>query len=142
MENERETDKINPMSPKVLVTDLDGTLFFPKRHLAMIPKKNVEFLRKWVAAGNRLVLNSSRGEYYAKKIYDRFGIPFDFIGCDGTYVRINGEVVKEATFEPEPFKKLLAVLKRDFRPSVSIGSSKDYPILQSKAHNTLFRTIL
>ena len=63
MENERETDKINPMSPKVLVTDLDGTLFFPKRHLVMIPKKNVEFLRKWVAAGNRLVLNSSRGEY-------------------------------------------------------------------------------
>ena len=129
------------MSGKVLVTDLDGTLFFPKSHVRMIPKQNVEFIRKWVAEGNTIVLNSSRGEYFAKKIYERFGIPFDFIGLDGAYVRAEGKVIKEATFEPEGFKKLLMVLKRDFKPSIFIGSSKDYPILQSKAHNTFLGTL-
>ena len=82
------------MSGKVLVTDLDGTLFFPKSHVRMIPKQNVEFMRKWVAEGNTIVLNSSRGEYFAKKIYERFGIPFDFIGLDGAYVRAEGKVIK------------------------------------------------
>ena len=41
----------------------------------------------------------------------------------------------------ELFKKLLMVLKRDFKPSLFIGSTKDYPILQSKAHNTFFGTL-
>lgn len=132
---------ITPMSGKVLVTDLDGTLFFPKSHVRMIPKSNVEFLKKWVHDGNRIVLNSSRGEYFAKKIFKKFGIPFDFIGCDGCYVRCDDKVIKESTFEPEPFKKLLTTLKRDFNPSVFIGSSKDRPILQAKAYNTFFGTV-
>ena len=33
--------------PKVIATDLDGTLFYPGKIKTIVPKKNAEFLRKW-----------------------------------------------------------------------------------------------
>ena len=37
---------------KVLATDLDGTLFYPKGRKRCIPKKNVKFLQDFIDDGN------------------------------------------------------------------------------------------
>ena len=52
---------------KILVTDLDGTLFYPKKRLGLIGKENLSFLREWVDSGNKLVLASGRNYKDAEK---------------------------------------------------------------------------
>ena len=38
---------------KILVTDLDGTLFYPKDKKAMICKENLDFVRNFIDKGNK-----------------------------------------------------------------------------------------
>lgn len=38
---------------KVIATDLDGTLFYPKRKLHLISKKNKQFLQNALESGKR-----------------------------------------------------------------------------------------
>ena len=45
---------------KVIATDLDGTLFYPKRRVRMIKSKSLKFLRRHIDNGGRLVLVSGR----------------------------------------------------------------------------------
>ena len=81
---------------KLLATDLDGTLFFPKRRTHLIPSRNKKFLRKFVAQGGKVVLVSSRGDAFLDRTVKRIGVPIDYIGTDGTLVKIDGKVVREA----------------------------------------------
>ena len=53
---------------KLLAVDLDGTLFYPKQVTHRISKKNVAFLRKWIDAGNKVVLVSSRSNDFTNKL--------------------------------------------------------------------------
>ena len=55
---------------KLLAIDLDGTLFYPRRVRKCICKKNVIFLRKWIDAGNKLVLVTSRSTQFTAKLKD------------------------------------------------------------------------
>ena len=66
-------------SMKVLATDLDGTLFYPRSKTRCISKKNVKFLRKWIDAGNKLVLVTSRSAEFCKRLEDEIDRPFDLI---------------------------------------------------------------
>ena len=63
---------------KLLAIDLDGTLFYPKRIRKCICKKNVEFLRKWIDEGNKLVLVTSRSTQFTAKLKDEIQRPVDF----------------------------------------------------------------
>ena len=53
---------------KVLACDLDGTLFYPRQVGRCISRKNVRFLRRWIDAGNRVVLISSRSQKLKKSL--------------------------------------------------------------------------
>ena len=53
---------------KVIATDLDGTLFYPKKRLRLIPKKNKEFLTRFASNGGKVVVVSSRGFNFASKL--------------------------------------------------------------------------
>ena len=59
---------INTRMGKLLAVDLDGTLFYPKQHTKCISKKNVKFLQKWIDQGNKVVLISSRGYDFVKRL--------------------------------------------------------------------------
>ena len=124
------------MAGKVLATDLDGTLFFPKSQIQMIPRKNRRFLKKWIQDGNRLVLVTSRGHEFMDRMKKKFpDIPFDIVGGDGTFVQIGDQIVKEEYFEAEPFRRFLKELESDYEPSLLMTSSKDYGIIQRRSHN-------
>ena len=45
---------------KVLATDLDGTLFYPKRKISLISGKNKKFLRKFVKEGKKVILVTAK----------------------------------------------------------------------------------
>ena len=112
---------------KLLATDLDGTLFFPKRRTHLIPSRNKNFIRKFVAQGGKVVLVSSRGDAFLERTKKRLGVPVDYIGTDGTVINIDGKVVREDAFDVEQCKKLIHDLRRDYDPGMILMSTRDYP---------------
>lgn len=54
---------------KLIATDLDGTLFYPKKRIKMISKKSLNFLRQHIDNGGKLVLVSGRNSEYLKKLF-------------------------------------------------------------------------
>ena len=84
---------------KLLAVDLDGTLFYPKRLTRRIPKRNITFLRKWIDAGNRVVLISSRSNDFTSKLDKEIKRPVDVINHLGAQIRINDELVQDVCLD-------------------------------------------
>ena len=119
---------------KVLATDLDGTLFFPKRRARLIPSRNKNFIRKFVEQGGKVVLVSSRGDVFLDRTVKRLGVPIDYIGTDGTLVKIDGKVVREDVFDVEKCKQLIHDLRRDYDPGMILMSTRDHPNILTRTN--------
>ncbi len=99
--------------PKVIATDLDGTLFYPKKRKNLIPKKSKLFLRRYIDDGGKLLIVSGRGQYFADKVRKSLDRPVDVVGCNGSFVVSNGKLIKETFFERESLKKMLEEIRRE-----------------------------
>ena len=75
---------------KILVTDLDRTLFYPKDKKAMICKENLDFVRNFIDKGNKLVVCSGRSIDYCKRVERRINRPIGMICYNGA-VSADGE---------------------------------------------------
>lgn len=126
---------------KVIATDLDGTLFFPKRRFTLLTKKNTRFLKKHVENGNEVVLVTGRNSKLTKRIAKKIGTPLSYIACNGGFVFKDGELLMENCIEHEEAKKLYYSLKDDKRIKVWIMmTDHDGMYTQSKNCN-LFEKI-
>ena len=105
---------------KTLATDLDGTLFFPKRKLRLLSSKNTKFLKEFVHEKNgHLILVSGRnfsiGKRVAKKInYDKISM----IGCNGSVIYHDGKVVYEDPIPKEDVRFLYQNIKEENEATV------------------------
>ena len=127
---------------KVIATDLDGTLFYPRSPVHMIPKKNRLFLRRFIQDGGRLVVVSSRHKSFTDKIAKKLGAPVDVVGVDGTFVEINGEVVKQDYFDAESLRKLVYDLRDNYFPKMMMVTSKRYSVIQPRSFTSLLARIM
>lgn len=116
--------------PKVLATDLDGTLFYPKRRRKLIARKNVKLVRDFVDEGGKLVLVTGRSPHFTEKIKMRLQRPFDVIGMNGAYTIINNKVVDEHFLDFDRVK-FITELKERFSLLGLLLISHDYPLLIS-----------
>ncbi len=107
------------MSKKLLVVDLDGTLFIPKRINKLIPKKNLRFLRSFIDEGNRVLFASSRSYEFSKKLQEELDRPCSFI-CDNGAQVINeeGEFYQNTSFEREEIKTLIEKIDQQYKPKM------------------------
>ena len=64
---------------KVLATDLDGTLFYPRDRKRMIRPKNLKCVRQIVDDGNELILISGRSYDFLKRVQQIIDRPCTFI---------------------------------------------------------------
>ena len=80
---------------KLIATDLDGTLFYPKRRLTLTTKANKEFLRDFYKAGGKVVLVTGRSFHLASKVEKKVGIPISIVGCNGAFVYEDGKFIIE-----------------------------------------------
>lgn len=53
---------------KLLAVDLDGTLFYPQRRFALMTRKNLKFLKDFIADGNEVVVATGRNCRMLKKL--------------------------------------------------------------------------
>lgn len=78
---------------KLIATDLDGTLFYPKRRIKLLIKKNIEFLQDYINQGNKVVLVSGRNFQIAHRIIKKLKAQIDMIACNGSLLFQNGKIV-------------------------------------------------
>lgn len=82
---------------KLLAIDLDGTLFYPKRRRTLISSANVQFLRDFIDAGNRVIFVTSRNREFADLTVTKVDRPIDYICINGAQIVINNELIQDIT---------------------------------------------
>ena len=97
----------------LIATDLDGTLFYPKKRIRMINKKNLLFLRRHIDSGGKVVLVSGRNNSYLEKVAKRINRKVDFIGCNSSFIIADGELIRSVPFDIEKTKVALNEIERD-----------------------------
>ncbi len=111
------------MKGKVIASDLDGTLFYPKRIFSMLSKSNKRFLQRFIGDGGRLVVVTSRGLPYMHKIPKKLGASCDFICCNGAIISADGQIVKKQAFPAREFKRLIDELRENYHPKLFLLNS-------------------
>ncbi len=117
---------------QVLATDLDGTLFYPKRQIKLVNKKNRALLRDFLASEGRVAMVSSRSRQFLEKTKTKLDLPLDYIGCDGTIISVDGQIVFDRVFDPEKAKALLADIRREYDPVLVLMATDDCPAIMTR----------
>lgn len=119
---------------KIIATDLDGTLFYPRKRISMIGKKNRKFINRFLDDGGRLLLVSGRNRYFAEKVGRNLERPdeIDVVGCNGSFIISNGQLIKESFFKEEFIKGLLNDVVREFKIPLVILFTKHRNMVISK----------
>lgn len=113
----------------LLATDLDGTLLYPNRLKTCMPKKNAEFLRRWLDFGNRVVCISSRSLSFKERLEKEVGRKLDFIGASGAQISLNDKVIKDVFLPNDSIPGLIEKIDKEYRPFAFIAVTKDYPFI-------------
>lgn len=86
---------------KLIATDLDGTLFFPKKKILLLTRINKKFLKDFVKKGNKLVLVSGRNHEIARRISNKLKQDIDMVACNGSIVYKGKEIIDKQPLNKE-----------------------------------------
>lgn len=109
---------------KVLVSDLDGT-FYPKKgeNYDVILALNIETAKKWIKAGNALVIASARGLNHYRKISNLIGTDINYIGCNGAEIRFADGKELFSYIDSKTLKAIITFFdKSDINANVAFGT--------------------
>ncbi len=97
-----------------IATDLDGTLFYPKRKFKLIKSKNRKFLQHFLEDKNHyVVLVSGRNITLASKIKRKLkNDNIAMIGCNGACVTYKNQIIEEHSFAKDEVKIIYDFLKK------------------------------
>ncbi len=114
---------------KVIATDLDGTLFYPKKRIRMISSSNKIFLRKFIDEGGRVLLVSGRNYDYLKLVRNRLKRNVDLSGCNGSFVFVNDKFIKQSFINNKRLMNLLEDAKKRYKFSGLLLMSKEHNLV-------------
>jgi len=100
---------------KVIATDLDGTLFYPRKRIRMISKDNRAFIDKFMDDGGKILLVSGRNRYFGEKVAQNLHRQVDVVGCNGSFVLDGGRLIKESFFNKDALRKILNETCREYK---------------------------
>lgn len=75
---------------KYLATDLDGTLLYPRLKYTLIPKVNINALKKF---NDNIIIVSGRNQEFVTKICKYLNIEETYIACNGASIYYKGEPI-------------------------------------------------
>lgn len=117
---------------KVIGTDLDGTLFYPKRRIRLLSSGNKAFINRFLNDGGRLLIVSSRSDFMSQKVALALHHNLDTVCCNGSFVICNNQIIKETFFDTAYLKALLADLRKQFDPPLILLTSKDRNLVMTR----------
>lgn len=120
---------MSELKPKILACDLDGTLFYPKQKKKYVSKKNVEFLQKFIDAGNKVVLVSSRSEVFIKKVIVEIDRPVDYIACTGAKISVDGNLIARRSIDGKKLTAVLNEITEEYKPLGFMMVSERFPLI-------------
>ena len=94
---------------KAIATDLDGTLFYPKRKIRLLKSKNRKFLKTLDENNIEIVVVTGRNKSIEEKIERRIQSKrkLSMIGCSGSLIIHDGEVIREKPIDKQKILKLI-----------------------------------
>lgn len=100
---------------RAIATDLDGTLFYPKRKLRLLKSKNRKFLKKLVNSDVEIVLVTGRNRSIAEKIEKRIKTKrkLSMVGCSGAFIVHDGELIRENALDKKEIPDLFKEFDKD-----------------------------
>ena len=114
---------------KLIATDLDGTLLYPKRKITLLTNRNKNFLKNYIQKGNKVVIVSGRNIAIAKDISEIVGTQIDMIACNGSVVLKDGEIIQDSPMNLEDIKKLYEDNKNNPDILSWVIMARDYPMV-------------
>ena len=91
---------------KLIATDLDGTLLYPKDHFFAVPKCNRDFLRELDSFKTDIIFVSGRSPKILPRLDKIVGRKCKLLGCNGAYIYQDGELFDN---HPMDRKKLMSL---------------------------------
>ncbi|MFA5421938.1 MAG: HAD family hydrolase [Bacilli bacterium] len=126
---------------KIIATDLDGTLFYPKRLVAMISTRNLVFIRNYIDAGGRVIIVSGRNHFFAKKVVEKIDRPVDVIGCNSAYISYGDQIIREVFLPKNRMPQILEEINRDYDPRGYLLMSKGQNLVTYDRHKSHLKNI-
>ncbi len=128
-------DKIMNM-PKILATDLDGTLFYPKKLFTIVDKKTIRFLREFIDQGNHFCLVSGRNIQVAKKVQKVLKRNVDMVACNGAIIKLNDELIKKEHFNNNHLKELIDFVYSKYKLAGFLLMSENHCLVMDTKRST------
>lgn len=100
---------------KLLAVDLDGTLFYPKRSLTLMTRKNYRFLKDFISQGNEVVLATGRNSMMLPKLEKKLGCTLTLIGCNGGFIMRDGKILDSHPLQQERCAAMYVDLREEFQ---------------------------
>ncbi len=110
---------------KLLATDLDGTLFYPKKRRDMIEEKNLKVLRDFIDDGNKAVIISGRSLDYCLKVKKRINREVGLVCFNGSLVYSNNKIIYSQTLNNSDLENLIEEIYEEYKlPGIFIMTDK------------------
>lgn len=113
--------------PKLLACDLDGTLFYPRQVNRCISRRNVKFLRKWIDAGNRVVLITSRSLEFLERLKKEIQRNFDVMPCSSAQIEVDGKIVRDVYMDNKEIKAVVDEIDKKYIPKGFLMTAEGHP---------------
>ena len=92
---------------KVIATDLDGTLLFPKRKFSLVDKQNRNYIKNFYGD---VVLVSGRNPKFCAKVCNKLKIYHNFIALNGSIIVKNGNIIYRQSMKKTVLSSLIDFL--------------------------------
>ena len=112
---------------KLLACDLDGTLFYPKQINRCISRKNVHFLRKWIDAGNKVVLITSRSTEFVERLKKEIQRPFDLMSCTSAQIYHDDKLIRHKWMPNKELETIFWKIDAKYKPIGYLLTAEGYP---------------
>lgn len=99
---------------KLIATDLDGTLFYPKRRFTLLTRKNQRLLKDFSSAGGKIVLVTGRSRRVASKVGKKIKTNISVLGCNGAFFYEDGEYKYDKPINQQIFMKVYMKLRKSY----------------------------
>lgn len=123
---------------KLLATDLDGTLFYPKKKIRVLSEKNKAFLREVIKKNKEVVLVSGRNFYIADIIGKKLHHHVDMIACNGACVYVDNKLIDETPIEKKIVKDIFEKSRNDKRIVAWTFMSNNHKMVIVPTHLNFF----
>ena len=127
---------------KLLATDLDGTLFYPKKRIRLISNRTRNFIREFIDSGNYFAVVSGRNTGPCHRIFKRLDRQGIAIGCNGSFISQNEQIIKKTTFKPDVLHRVIDYVREHFEiRGLYVMSDNDEFVQEAKFKSLFYRFV-